>query len=126
MFPARFHNGLTPPRQVPSGPLVTGLGRWSWVGAVVRLGLLPGLLLAAVPGVVSAQSLGTMQVTARVLPGRPGWAGLSEARGLTRNVLSAPWTGTRTHRAGLVLTRAELAPAERRRRLLVTIHYPHN
>jgi hypothetical protein len=92
----------------------------------MQLALLLALLAAGAPGGVSAQAAGTMQVTARVLPAEAGWSGLAEARSLVRGVLEAPRMAPATRRAGLVRTRAELAPINGRRRLLVTIHYPHN
>ena len=62
----------------------------------------------------------------RVLPGRPGWLALYEARSLAREVLLAPSSASDTRRSGLVRTRAELTPAAGRRRLLVTVDYPRN
>lgn len=124
MFTPRFHS--RPPSSGPApGGGVTGIGRRSRLGGVLRFGLLPPLLAATVTTGVSAQALGTMQVTARVLPGRPGWTAVSEAGALARSVVS---TGARaqSRHAGLVRTRAEVASVQGRRRLLITVHYPHN
>ena len=73
-----------PPR---GGGVASTLGR-TRIGAVLRLGLLPPLLAATVPDGVSAQALGTMQVTARVVPGQPAWTAVSEAGALVRSVVS--------------------------------------
>ena len=73
-----------------------------------------------------AMALGTMQVTARVLSGGPGWAGLAEAQVLARDALLSPAAVSDIRRAGLVQARAELATTGGRRRLLVTVDYPRN
>jgi hypothetical protein len=67
-----------------------------------------------------------MQVTARVIPGEPGWAAFSEASALARQVGSPSVSQSETRRVGLVQARAELASGQGRRRLLITIHYLHN
>lgn len=67
-----------------------------------------------------------MQVSARVLPAHAGWTALGEVRALAQAILARPTVTPRTSRRGLVQTRAELAPADGRRRLLLTIHHPHN
>ena len=128
MFPPRFHIG-----HAPSGQLHARIrgcraqGRCRAQGpSVPGLALLVTLLAAALPAGVSAQALGTMQVRARVLSGRPGWLALYEARSLAREVLLAPSSASDTRRSGLVRTRAELTPAAGRRRLLVTVDYPRN
>jgi hypothetical protein len=95
-------------------------------GSMLRLGLLAVPLMVSFPGWASAQALGTMQVTARVLPGRPGWAGLAEAQILAREALLSPAAGSDIRRAGLVQARAELSTTGGRRRLLVTVDYPRN
>jgi hypothetical protein len=83
-------------------------------------------LMVSFPGWASAQALGTMQVTARVLPGGPGWAGLAEAHILAREALLSSVSGSDIRRSGLVQARAELATTRGRRRLLVTVDYPRN
>jgi hypothetical protein len=103
-----------------------GTRRGRSAGAMLRLGLLAVPLMVSFPGRASAQALGTMQVTARVLPGRPGWAGLAEAQILAREVLLSPAAGLYIRRAGLVQARAEFATTGGRRRLLVTVDYPRN
>jgi hypothetical protein len=120
----------SPPAQTPAGPAPTGAAagtrRGCSAGAMLRLGLLAVLLMVSFPGWVSAQALGTMQVTARVLSGGPGWAGLAEAQVLAREALLSPAAGSDIRRAGLVQARAELATIGGRRRLLVTVDYPRN
>jgi hypothetical protein len=122
MFPPCFYIG----RSLSGQPHAGTAGRPAGRSAIPRLIVLVTLLAAALPAGVSAQALGTMQVRARVLPGRPGWVGLSEARSLARDVLLAPSSASDTRRSGLVLTRAELTAAAGRRRLLVTVDYPRN
>jgi hypothetical protein len=67
-----------------------------------------------------------MQVTARVHPGGPGWAGLAEAQALTRQVPLTSSGGAEIRRAGLVQARAAVASTGGRRGLLITIDYPRN
>ena len=122
MFPLLLRIGITPPRRA----LFAGSSHGRWTVATLRMGLLTALLAAVLPAGVSAQALGTMQVTARVLPGGPAWAGLAEARVLARQALLSPPATPRTRRAGLVQTRAELTTTAARRRLLVTVQYPRN
>ena len=125
MFPSRFQSGRRSLGSVP-GATVGRAGRTCRNGALRGLCLVTLLVAVARPSGVSAQALGTMQVTARVLPGGPGWAGISEARALARQVGSAPASHSETRHVGLVQARAEVASGQGRRRLLITIHYPHN
>lgn len=125
MFPPRFHLGRTPPDRVPSGA-TAGTGPRPSTGAILRVWLLVAPLAIVLPGGASAQALGTMQVTALVLPAGPGWDGLTEAQALARQVVLARPTDPETRRAGLVLARAELTTTAGRRRLLVTVDYPRN
>ena len=120
----------SPVARTTTGPAPTddaaGTRRGCSAGAMLRLGLLAIPLMVSFPGWASAQALGTMQVTARVLPGRPAWAGLAEAQMLAREALLSPAAGSDVRRAGLVQARAELATIGGRRRLLVTVDYPRN
>jgi hypothetical protein len=125
MFAPRSPLTRIPSDRAPTGAAVS-TRRGCSAGAVLRLGLLALPLVAAFPGWASAQGLGTMQVTARVLPGRPSWAGLAEAQVLARQALLSPAAGWDIRRAGLVQARAEVAATGGRRRLLVTVHYPRN
>jgi hypothetical protein len=114
----------------PASPAATGraagIRHGCSAGALLRLGLLAVPLTVSFPGWASAQALGTMQVTARVLPGGPGWAGLAEAQILAREALLSSVAGSDIRRSGLVQARAELATTRGRRRLLVTVDYPRN
>ena len=125
MFAPRSTLARTPSDQAATGP-AAGPRRGCSASAMLRLGLLVLPLMAVFPGWASAQAIGTMQVTARVLPGRPVWAGLSEAQTLAQQVLLSSKAATETRRAGLVQARAELATTGGRRRLLVTVDYPRN
>jgi hypothetical protein len=125
MFPSRFHNGRGSLGPAPGAPMA-GAARTSRSGALPGLGLITLLVAVARPDGVSAQALGTMQVTARVIPGEPGWAAFSEASALARQVGSPSVSQSETRRVGLVQARAELASGQGRRRLLITIHYLHN
>ena len=95
-------------------------------GSLLRLVGLSSLLAAALPGRVSAQGVGTMQVSARVLPGGPTWTALSEARAAALTVLGDPFARSSNRRTHLVKTYAELQGEGFRRRLLITLHHPHN
>ncbi len=101
-------------------------GRWLSARAILKFGLMVVPLTAGLPSGASAQALGTMQVTARVLPGGPAWAGLAEAQILGRQALLSPAGGSHLRRGDLVQARAELATTGDRRRLLVTVDYPRN
>jgi hypothetical protein len=125
MFPPRSHIWRTRPGRAPSRA-PAGTGRRPLTGAILRIGLVLAPLAAALPGGASAQALGTMQVTARVLPSRPAWAGLTEAQALAQQVLMASPAEPQTRRTGLVLARAGLASTAGQRRLLVRVDYPRN
>jgi hypothetical protein len=126
MFPLQPSLGRPRPSYVPSGALAHS-GHSSLAAWMVRFGLLVAPLSAALPGAASAQALGTMQVTARVLSGGPSWVGLAEAQALTRQVPLSPSGGTEIRRAGLVQARAAaLGSTGGPRRLLITIDYLRN
>ncbi len=117
--PGAFHSGLAEARQLAQYPT-------SPAGPPLRLLCLSLLLSAALSGRVSAQAIGTMQVTARVLPAGPSWTGLSEARAAALAVLGDPFSRSSTRRTDLVRVYAELQGVGSRRRLLITLHHPHN
>ena len=125
MFTPGSPPARTPAASAPTGA-AAGTRRGCSAGAMLRLGLLTVPLMVSFPGWASAQALGTMQVTARVLSGGPGWAGLAEAQVLAREALLSPAAVSDIRRAGLVQARAELATIGDRRRLLVTVDYPRN
>jgi len=125
MFAPRSPLARKPASSAPTGH-AAGIRHGCSARAMLRLGFLTVPLMVSFPGWVSAQALGTMQVTARVLSGGPGWAGLAEAQVLAREALLSPAAGSDIRRAGLVQARAELATTGGRRRLLVTVDYPRN
>jgi hypothetical protein len=95
-------------------------------GPILRLLGLSSLLALALPQGVSAQGIGTMQVSARVLPAGPTWTALSEARAAAQAVLADPHTRSSSRSTQLVRAYAELQGVGSRRRLLITLHHPHN
>ena len=125
MFAPRSPLARIPTSPAPTGA-AAGIRRGRSASAILRLGLLAVPLMVSFPSWASAQGLGTMQVTARVLPGRPAWAGLTEAQAVARQVLLSSSASPEIRRAGLVRARAELASIGGRRRLVVTVDYPRN
>jgi hypothetical protein len=125
MFAPRYPLTRAPSDPPPPGA-AAGTRPDCSAGAILRLGLLTVTLVVSFPGWASAQALGTMQVTAQVLPGGPGWAGLAEAQILTRQALHSPAAPLDIRRAGLVQARAELTTARGPMRLRVTVDYPRN
>lgn len=126
MFTARFHIG--PVRFLPAlartAPVRPGLAGRS--GKFVRVAALTALLVLALRGTSSAQALGTLQVTARVVPASVGWTGVAEAGLAARSAASQQTGRPSIRRSGLVRTRAEIHPSGGRRLLLVTVEHPHN
>jgi hypothetical protein len=85
------------------------------------------LVLASATGQrVSAQSIGTMQVTARVLPATASWAALDEARVAIRWLTRQEPGGPTVSGTGVLRTRAEIQTAGGRRRVVVTVDHPRN
>jgi hypothetical protein len=125
MFAPRSPLARTRPDPVPTSSAAGTRLAWS-AGAMLRLWLVAMPLTAAFPAGASAQGLGTMQVTARVLPGRPVWAGLTEAQALVQQALLSSSKGPEIRRAGLVQAWAELDSTGGRRRLLVRVDYLRN
>ena len=95
------------------------------IPAGLRLTGLMLILAAASWQRVSAQSIGTMQVTARVIPAPAAWAALEESRSVIRWALAGPH-GAAVRRTGLLRTRAEVHGSDDRRQLVVTVHHPRN
>ncbi len=94
--------------------------------AGLRIAGLVTLLVLGLPQRASAQGSGTMQAAARVVPATTSWTGVREARAAALAILEHPGTGSTVRLAGLVRTTAELQGSGSRRRVLVTIHHPHN
>jgi len=94
---------------------------------MLRLAVLSGFLLLGLAGPSSAQGLGTLQVTAQVVPATAAWTGLAEAAVAAQGAAREATAGqTLIRRTGLVHARAEMHGSGGRRLLLVTIHHPHN
>jgi hypothetical protein len=77
-------------------------------------------------GISSAQAIGTMQVSARVVAASAAWTGLSEAGLAARGAVGTPATRLLIRRNGLVRSVAEIRTVGNRREVLVTIQHPHN
>ncbi|HWB40570.1 MAG TPA: hypothetical protein VG500_04890 [Gemmatimonadales bacterium] len=96
------------------------------LAAAVRLAGLAALLSAGLPAEGSAQSIGTLQATARVVPAAASWEALEEARTAALLALQASEGGPGVRRTELVRTSAVLQGSGEGRRLLVTIQHPRN
>lgn len=126
MFTTRFHIPSVGPRPAPARAARASQNRASRAGRIFRMAGLSGFLALGLPGAASAQALGTMQVTARVVPASAAWTGLAEAGVAARSVARQGPGRPLIRRSGLVQARAEIRPSGGRRLLLVTIHHPHN
>lgn len=126
MFTARLHRGFVGSLRILTGPAGPSTGQDSRAGRILRVLALLGLLALGLPGTSSAQALGTMQVTARVVPASVAWTGVAEAGVAARSVARQGPGRALTRRTGLVQTRAEIRPAGGRRLLIVTIQHPRN
>jgi hypothetical protein len=119
-------------RPLPSltRPAGATLGQPCRAGGILRLAAVLGLLALGLPGTASAQALGTMQVTARVVPGTVGWTGLAEAGVAARSAAVRQPGSALIRRGRLVCATAEIKPSSGRsggpRLLIVTIQHPHN
>jgi hypothetical protein len=85
-----------------------------------------GWLALGLPQTSSAQALGMMQVTARVVAASVAWTGIAEAGEVARTAAREQYGRPLVRRSGLVHARAEIHPSEGRRLLIVTIQHPHN
>jgi hypothetical protein len=124
MFPLHFQVGSIPlshrPQQAGAGP-----GQCFLAGRILRGVALLGALALGLPRTASAQSLGTMQVTARVVPASVAWTGVAEAGEAARTAARERYGRPLVRRRGLVHAWAEIHPSEGRL-LIVTIQHPHN
>ncbi len=91
-----------------------------------RIAAVAGLLAGALPAVASAQAIGTMQVTARVLPASVAWSAVSEAGLAAGAAVRTPAGQPLIRRNGLILSSTEIRRAGESRVVLVTIQHPHN
>jgi hypothetical protein len=126
MFTVHFPTGLLRPLRGHSLPARTSPGRVLPHGGILRLIVLSAALALGLPQMSSAQALGTMQVSARVVPASVAWAGVAEGREAARIAAKQRWGRPIVRRGGLLLTQAEIRPLGGRRLLIVTIHPPHN
>ena len=95
-------------------------------GRALRMAGLAALLSLVGPGALSAQALGTMQVSARVVPAAVAWAGVAEAEAAVRAAAHESGGTGLVRRAGLVWARAELPAPGSGDPLVVTVHHPFN
>jgi hypothetical protein len=125
MVPLAFHAASAgwAPSPVESAPAAAG--RLSWTGTAGRIAALVGLVALGVPTASAAQALGTMQVTARVLPASAAWAGIVAAGAAAQEAIQTQ-SGTSAYHNGLIRVRSEIRASKDYRLVLVTIDYPHN
>jgi hypothetical protein len=95
-------------------------------GSILPLAALASVLVLVTPGTASAQALGTMQVTARVVPASVAWSGLALAGAAARAVAAEKTEQPMSRRTGLVYVRVEPPPSGSGGPLIVTVHHPHN
>ena len=95
-------------------------------GQVLRAVAVCGLLAMGLPGTSSAQAIGTMQASARVVPASAAWTDLSEAGLAARAAVGAASDGPLIRRNGLVRSSAEIRAVGSRREVLVTLQHPYN
>lgn len=126
MFTVRTQIGLVRSRSGLSRPPQKRADRTSRAGGFVPVAALAGLLALGLPQTSSAQSLGTLQVTARVVPASVAWTGVAEAGVAARSLVGQESGRPLIRRNGLVYTSAEIHRAGGRHLLLVTLHHPHN
>jgi hypothetical protein len=131
MFTPSPHIGLAHPLARLTQPAGATFGQAFRAGGKLRMATVLGLLALGLPGTSSAQALGTMQVTARVVPASVAWTGLAEARVSARGAAALQPGRTFIRRGGLVQSTAQIhpfgdRPSGGRRLLIVTIQHPHN
>jgi hypothetical protein len=130
MFTVRFSRGFvrgfvrplaghTPPADASPGRVLLACG-------ILRMIPLLGALALGLPQTSSAQAVGTMQATARVVPASVAWAAMAEGREAAHRAAGERPGRYVLSRGGLLLTRAEIRPFGGRRLLIVTVHHPHN
>ena len=125
MFTTRLQIASGPPLPGFVRTAAAGPDRAAVAGRIVRAMALSGLLWSGLSGTASAQTRGTMQVAARVVPAAVAWAGVAEAGAAARSMALQSGGPALTRRNGLVQARAEVRQSGRRL-LVVTIHHPHN
>jgi hypothetical protein len=126
MFTVRSFSGLLRRSTGLGGPAGTSRHVDPTAARMLRTAALCGVLAVALPGTSSAQSIGTMQVTARVVPASAGWSGVSEAGLAAQGAVRAPLGRPLIRRSGLVHSAAEIRTVGSRRVVVVTIQHPLN
>lgn len=126
MFMLRFRRGFI--RMMPATTQSTAEtpGRAVLAGGFLRLAVLLASLPLGLPRTLYAQALGTMQVTARVVPAAVAWDGVAEAREAAQSAALVPSGRPLVLRGRLIQTRAEIWPSAGPGLLVVTIHHLHN
>jgi hypothetical protein len=126
MFTARSSSRLVRRSAALEGSAGAGPPTDRVAGRILRTAALGGVLAVALPGISSAQSIGTMQVSARVVPASAAWSGLSEAGLAAQAAVQAPSERPLIRRSGLVHSATEIRRVGSRRVVVVTIQHPHN
>jgi hypothetical protein len=85
-----------------------------------------GILALALPQASYAQALGTMQVTARVVPAPVAWTGLAEAGEAARSAVRDPSAMPVVRRGRLLQARAEIRDSACSGLLIVTVQHLRN
>jgi len=126
MFTMRLPSGRVPSPPGCTPPAGGSPDRSFAAGGIhLRIALL-GSLALGYPQMSSAQGLGTMQVSARVVSASVAWAGVAEAREATRGAARELSGRPLVRRGRMIQSRAEIRRSGRGRLLIVTIHHPHN
>ncbi len=126
MFTALAFTGSVPRSKGLAGPADSVRHTGALADRFLRIAAVAGLLAGAFPAVASAQAIGTMQVTARVLPASDAWSGVSEAGLAAREAVRTPAGQPLIRRNGLILSSTEIRRAGDSRVVHVTIQHPHN
>jgi hypothetical protein len=126
MFPASIHSWARPLRRPRPGTARPAHLSTSPTSAGARIAWLAASLVVTLPTGASAQGTGTMQVTARVLPGRPPWHALAEVASAVAAFSPAPGPGGARPRSGVVRAGVEVLREGERQSLVVTVQHPVN
>ncbi|MGH7580487.1 MAG: hypothetical protein ACREM9_09980 [Gemmatimonadales bacterium] len=126
MFTARRHTSYGSWAPLVGGAAEAADERGRANGRILRFGAFCALLVLGLPGATSAQAIGTMQVSARVVSATAAWTGLREAGLAARQAAGEPNGPPAVRDNGVLRTRAEVRESRGRRFLLVTIQHPRN
>jgi len=95
-------------------------------GGVLRWTVLLGILGLAFPRTSYAQAVGTMQVTARVVPASVAWTAVAEAREAARSVVRDPSALPVVRGGRLLQARAEIHDSTGPGLVIVTVQHLRN